>query len=199
MWVDFAPPLPQRKARQQRQPTEPSTWITQTTTTKPWAEKRWVKSPPNCSRPQNRAENRAPPWTPVELQTFAFQRLVTQNFAKCRPKTFLSHIYFKLVHTQNPCTRTPQKKIFLWGQHSVKPGSRSTSDRPDQLFYKTDLLLHDVTNLWRLCFFSRKTWLKPNKYIYIHIHTCTNICKQASKCHIAFSKVLGPDFLSFWA
>ena len=121
----------QKPGENKRKTTTKQTTAKQATTTTPKHQQRKNNNGQTKTRPtkkknhqiasklltaQNRAENCAhPSQNAIKLQKQAFQKIRTQNFAKCRKKAIFMHTnIFRLVHLQDPWHNVTSKNpIFI--------------------------------------------------------------------------------------
>ena len=105
----------------------------------------------------------------IKLQKQAFQKIKTQNFAKCIQKAIFIHTnIFKLVHLQDPWHNVTSKNPIFIRATPCLTGSRWTSPCKNSglRFYKTELLPHGVCNLW-LFGLSRGHHTVPLKCLFL--------------------------------
>ena len=133
----------------------------------------------NCSRPNNRAENRAPPRNAIKLQKPASQKLRTQNLAKLLNKgSFWRHKYFEIgTCAKSLHNATPQKTYLHKGNTLSKWVRAQLAHEQIQVCVFTqpsscpmgwaicDILAFFVVAtlvLWNACFHSVKHVWAPN-------------------------------------
>ena len=165
---------------------------TAATTTTPITVKKLKKLPPNCSRPQRRAQNRAPLWTLLNYENWHFRG---QEYDMCRMQTKnCSQIFSSWYMHRIEADEDPRKPIF-YKRSTLSTWARARIATAQIRFWfaNAQLLLHDVTNSYFLhsserlkqvfgslnfwnnfawcCLKDKEHHLKRDTHTYTHTHT----------------------------